>query len=76
MDAHAAGSAIALDSDMTVFPRGSDTSLLDCIRWRRMERVANALMRFYCEHSISSAHVTDIANDQSGFTDDAAFGAR
>jgi hypothetical protein len=33
-------------------------------------------VRFYCEHSISSARVTDIANDQSGLTDDAAFGAR
>jgi len=49
---------------------------LDCIRWGRIERVANAQVRFYCEHSISSAHVTDIANDQSGLTDDAAFGAR
>jgi hypothetical protein len=33
-------------------------------------------VRFYCEHSASSAHVNDIANDQSGFTGDAAFGAR
>src|SRR5579864_9609334 len=58
------------------FPARSDTSFLDCIRWGRIERVANAQVRFYCEHSISSAHVTDIANDQSGLTDDAAFGAR